>query len=370
MTLSVAVVLPSFAGGGAERVTLTLLDHLDRARFRPSLVVIDGRGSLRTLVPSDIEIHDLAAPRLRTAFPGLVRVLRGLAPEVVFRTMVHVNLALLAARPLLAGRPRLVVREANTPSRSLASTAHPRLMRALYRRLMPRAEAVLCNSRLMADEIADEFAVPAARIVHLPNPVEIGRLRATAQPPLRKPGPGRRFAAAGRLTRQKGFDCLLEMLAEVDDAFHLTLFGTGPDEVSLRREAVHLDVAENIDFAGFSDSPWAAVAGADAFLLPSSWEGMPDAALEALAVGTPVIATPEASGIGELAALAPPGAVMLAEAGVPFTRAMAACEPAPPEALRPSLLPEGFEPEAIGTRLAAVLESDPSGPSARPGGSR
>lgn len=349
-------VLPSFAGGGAERVVLTLLRQLDRGRFRPSLIVIDGRGPLRGLVPADIEIHDLAKHRLRAAFPGLISKLRRLAPDVVFSTMVHVNLALLLARPLLRGRARIVVREANTPSRSLEATSRPRLLRMLYRWLMPRADTVLCNSQLVADEIEKDFAVPAARIVCLPNPVDVTALREAAGFPSRESGSGRRFVAAGRLTRQKGFDRLLNMMAEVDGASHLTLFGTGPDEAALRRQAAHLGIADQVKFAGFSDTPWAVVAGADAFLLPSRWEGMPNAALEALAVGTPVIATPDAGGIGELAVRSHSGALTLRKAGAPFVEAMAACKPAPSETLRPSLLPEGFEPKVVAARLAAVLE--------------
>jgi len=70
-----------------------------------------------------------------------------------------------------------------------------------------------------------------------------------------------------------------------------------------------------------------------------------------------VIATPEAGGIAELAAAAPPGAVMIAAAGEPFIAAMRGVRPDPPmRGPRPSLLPEGYAPEAVAARLLQVLE--------------
>ena len=368
MTVSLTVVLPSFAAGGAERVTLSYLARIDRARIAPNLIVLDGRGPLRELLPADVPVHDLARPHLRRALPGLIGALRASRAEVVLGTMVHVNLALLAVRPLLKGRPRLVLREANTPSRSLGATAHPRLMRALYRRLMPRADAVLCNSRLMMDEIARDFAVAPDCLIHLPNPVDVARLRAVALPPRREPGSGARFVASGRLVRQKGFDRLIDMAASLPSDAHVTIFGDGPDGPALRARADKSQFGARVDFAGFSNSPWDAVAGADAFLLPSRWEGMSNAALEALALGTPVIATPEAGGVAELATAGEPGALTLAEAGPAFVAAMVSVVPRPADDLRSSLLPPGYEPDALAARLSEIV-LEVAG-SLRSGGSR
>ncbi len=352
---NLTVVLPSFAGGGAERVMLSHLARLDRALIAPRLIVLDGRGPLRELLPGDVPVHDLARPRLRRALPALLGALRATQPDVVLGTMVHVNLALLAVRPLLSGHPRLVLREANTPSRSLGATAHPRLMRALYRRFMPRADAVLCNSRLMVDEIAQQFGVASNRLVHLPNPVDADRLRAAALPIVREPGPGARFVASGRLVRQKGFDRLIDMAASLPSDARVTIFGEGPDGPVLKAQIDRLQLGARVNLAGFSASPWAAVAGADAFLLPSRWEGMPNAALEALALGAPVIATPEAGGIGELAGGAASGDVTLAEAGPSFVAAMTAVGTRSADDLRPSLLPAGYEPNALAARLNEIV---------------
>lgn len=355
--IDVAFILPSFAGGGAERVLLTFVRALDRSRFRPTLVVLDAAGPLAGLVPEGVTVHDLKARRLRHAFPALVRTLRRLRPSVVVSTLGYVNLALLAARRLLPRGTRLVLREANLPMGSLSTVPHPRLMRLAYRLLYPGADAILCPARAVADSLARDFGVPAGRLSVLHNPADEAAIRAVASLPRRAPGAGARFVAAGRLTGQKGFDRLLDMMAETPPDACLTILGDGPDRAALEAQAARLGLAGRVGFTGFEPSPWPYYAGADAFLLPSRWEGMPNAALEALTCGTKVIATPEAGGIGEIAALASPGAVTVVPAGPPFVAALRAVPVAAPSALRPSLLPAQFHLAVAVCAFEAALGS-------------
>lgn len=352
----IVFVLPSFAGGGAERVALTLAGALERARFAPEIVVLDGAGPLEAAVAPGLPVHDLHRRRLRGALPALARILRGLGPAVVVSTLGHVNLALLALRPWLAAGTRIVVREANTPSMSLAAQPWPRLFRTGTRLLYPRADAILCPSHLIAEELARDFAVPKARLHLIPNPVDVDAIRAAAAPPRREPGAGARFVASGRLTHQKGFDRLIEAMAAMPEDARLAILGTGPRAADLRARAAARGVEGRVALPGFAADPWSLYAGADAFLLPSRWEGMANAALEALACGTPVIATPEAGGIAEVAGDAPPGAVTLAAAGRPFAEAMAGVRAGPPSAPRPSLLPERFALAAAVGEFAQALD--------------
>jgi glycosyltransferase involved in cell wall biosynthesis len=343
----VAFVLPYFDGGGSQRVGLNLLRGLPRERFAPELVLFDARGPLRELAPADAPIVDLGRARLRAAAPLLLKALRARRPDVLFSTFGYVNLALLALRPLLGFRPRLVIRENNTPSESLPRLAFGSVMALGYRLLYRRADCVICQSRRIADELQGRYGVPADRIAHLANPVEIAEIRRRAAPAIRHPGPRPRYVAAGRLTRQKGFDRLLEMLAEQPTEAHLSILGEGGEGAALRAQARRLGLEGRVLFAGFVAEPWRYYAGADAFLLPSRWEGMPNAALEALACGVPTIATPEAGGFREAAAEAAPGAATLAEAGPAFAAAMRAVRPRGESGLRPSLLPSRFEAERV-----------------------
>lgn len=354
--LRIVFVLPSFAGGGAERVVLNLAGGLDRTRLAAEIVVLDGQGPLARSAPSGIPIHDLRRHRLRQAMPALIAILRRLRPHAVVPTLGYLNLALLAARPLLPAT-RIYPREANLPSVSMNALPSPALGRLAYRLLYPRAEGVLCNARVVAEALACDCGVAPVRIHQIDNPVGIEQIRATALPMIRAKGSGPRFVAAGRLTYQKGFDRLIDLFAALAPDAHLTILGDGPDRAALEVRAQARDIATRIAFAGFQTRPWPFYAGADAFLLPSRWEGMPNAALEALACGTPVIATPESGGIGEVATAAPAGAVTVATWGEAFATATRAVRAQPMTALRESLLPERFTLARATESLARVLVS-------------
>lgn len=347
------LILPSFAGGGAERVSLMLATRLNRETNAVEIGVLDCTGPLASLVPDDVAITDLAAPRLRSALRPLAAWLRRRRPHVVLSTFGYVNLGLLALRPLLAADTRLVIREANTPSLSLAQGRAPMLTGLGYRLLYPTADLVLCQHALMASEMERRFNVAENRIALLPNPVDTDALRPHA--PRREPGPGRRFVAAGRLTRQKGFDRLITAFAASDPEDRLTIFGDGPDRAVLERAIDNLGLDIRVRLAGYEAEPWPWYAGADAVLVSSRWEGLPNVALEALACGTPVIATPQSGGIAEVASQAPDGAVVVASWGRDFTDAMAAVTPCQVENVRPSLLPARYELASVVNQFEALL---------------
>lgn len=346
----VLFVLPNFAGGGAERVALLLLAGLDRGIFAPQLAVLDGSGPLRGLLPADVVLHDLARPRLSRALPALLALIRQQRPAVAFATQGYLNVALLAARALLPRQTRIAIRESNTPSQSLPNRSRTGLMTWAYRRCYPHADAVFCQHQRTESELRDDFGVPAARIVSLPNPVPVDALRAAASQPLRQPGPGLRFVTAGRLHRQKGFDRLVDLVAELPADSHLTVHGEGGEREALAAQIRRRGLAPRVALAGFTECLPAALAGADACVIASRWEGLPNVALEALAVGTPVIATPESGGMAELAQAASPGAVTIAAWGPAFGAAMAACPTRAPAAPAASLLPARYE-------LARVAET-------------
>ena len=288
--------------------------------------------------------------------PALIAILRRLRPHAVVPTLGYLNLALLAARPLLPAT-RIYPREANLPSVSIDALPSPALGRLAYRLLYPRAEGVLCNARVVAEELARECGVAPVRIHQIDNPVDVEQVSAAALSVIRAEGSGPRFVAAGRLTHQKGFDRLIDLFATLAPDAHLTILGEGPDRAALEARVKARNIATRIAFAGFQARPWPFYAGADAFLLPSRWEGMPNAALEALACGTPVIATPESGGIGEVAVEAAPSAVTVAPWDKEFAAALRAVHAQAVAVPRASLLPERFTLTRATESLARILAS-------------
>jgi glycosyltransferase involved in cell wall biosynthesis len=347
-TSSVLAILPDFAGGGAERVTLTLANELIRRGRRVDISVFRQSGQLKSFLDDTVRVHDLGKTRLREVMFRFLLLVWKIKPRIVFSTLGYVNLALLLLKPLFPSGTRLWVREANLPSISLPANKYATMMRLGYSCLYPHADLVICSSKRMREELLNDFGVADSKIRVLPNPVCEQRIRESAEVQGRISWHGIRFLASGRMIVQKGFDRLLDMFAELNDPMsRLSILGEGPLAGALMLQAERLGISERVDFMGFRSDPWDYVSSADAFLLPSRWEGMPNAALEALACGVPVIATPESGGIAEVAEIAEPGAVQVAEVGRPFIEAMRRVKCRPKDKLMPSLLPPQYRLESV-----------------------
>lgn len=100
--------------------------------------------------------------------------------------------------------------------------------------------------------------------------------------------------AAGRFVEKKGFNILLEALAElksIDMNFSLQIAGDGPEFSSLRALATELGICENVQFLGRRNDIPDLIKNADLFVLSSFREHFPIIVLEAMAMGTPIVAT-------------------------------------------------------------------------------
>lgn len=353
----IAFVLPSFAGGGAERVVIGLANELNRERYEPVMVVLDNKGPLAGDLDENIQIISLDRPRLRQALGPLRRTLQEMRPAVVLSTMGYLNLGVLWA----FGRGRkdiaIVVREANDPEVTFAALPVPALGRWLYKYYYRNAASIVVPSKMIGAHL--EALLPGAkdkiRLLH--NPVDETRIRRAAASPRRQSGPGVRFVAAGRLSHQKGFDRLLEWFSRLSPDVHLTILGEGADRPLLEGRIAALNLNDRVDLRGFDPNPWADYAGADAFLLSSRWEGMPNAALEALACGTPVIAISDAGAVRDIAEEAPPIAITIADTDDEFVHAMREMEARVECQLRDSLLPDSFLPGSVGQAFEQLIRS-------------
>jgi glycosyltransferase involved in cell wall biosynthesis len=357
--LKIMFVLPALEAGGAERVMITLANGLSRTEFDPSMVVVRKRGALENMISPDIRVSGLKGVRVETSIFQLWAKIRKENPDVVVSTMAHMNFALLLLRSFFP-KVKFIVREAITPSFLLQGRplAQQVLIRFLYRLLYPKADLVLSPAARILDEMREFLGVslPQQKTVVLPNPVDVEILRST--PARRKEGSGVRFICSGRLHPQKGFDRLIESLAgfERPGGWHLTILGEGTEREKLEVLVRKHNLQDHITLAGYRAEPWGEVAGADVFLLPSRWEGLPNVVLESLAVGTPVIAMKEAGGVAEIAAAAKPGDVVVAKSMADFINTMKniSITPIPPEG-RESILPEMFRKETVLSLFSALL---------------
>jgi glycosyltransferase involved in cell wall biosynthesis len=107
------------------------------------------------------------------------------------------------------------------------------------------------------------------------------------------------LVTVARLSSQKALDVLLDALATLPTRPVLAILGEGPLESRLRAHASRLGIEDRVRWLGFRADVADHMAAADVFCLSSAWEGIPLAAMEAIALGTPVVAT-AVGGMSEL----------------------------------------------------------------------
>ncbi len=298
----VLLLIPHLGGGGAEQVTALLARGLSQEKYELHLGLVTQAGAGPEDLPRQLMIHALGAKRVRAGAFRLLRLVRRLKPDVILSGMAHLNFLVLLLRPFFPQGTRVLVRQNGAVSASPAFPGLPASTRLLYRLLYPHADRVICQTAAMAKELAGEFGIPEGRLAVLPNPVDVDEIRAAIGENLWT-GPGPHLLAVGRLSREKGFDLLLQALAAVRERFpcaDLTIAGAGGEEAALKAQCRELGLEAAVHFAGHVHRPAAYFAGASAFVLSSRHEGLPNALLEAAAAGLPIVALPASQGVVDL----------------------------------------------------------------------
>jgi glycosyltransferase involved in cell wall biosynthesis len=303
----IAILVNSFGAGGSERGMVNLAGAL-AARGRPvSLVVVRDDGPLGTLVAPDVEIVHLRAHRVTAALPSLVRWLRTERPQAILSACANSSVVSVLAARIAATGVRTVTCEQTTLSRVALDTRRirHRLVPPAARWAYPRADAVVAVSDGVAADLVNAFGLPRGRVQVIPNPLTPGIALQATRPPthpwLRDGGPPVLLSVA-RLTSAKDIPTLLRAFAKLREArpARLLVLGEGEERSRLERLVRRLDLASDVDLAGYCANVYPAIAAADALVLSSRREGLPTVLLEALALGTPVVATDCLSGPREI----------------------------------------------------------------------
>jgi glycosyltransferase involved in cell wall biosynthesis len=288
--LSIGFVMSSFEPGGTERQMIELLRRLDRTRWSVHVACLRASGGwFDRVVDTAQSVAEFPVRSFKS--PGVVRAIAAFARWCRERRLAVVHTAELPSNIFglpAAAAARVPVRIANrreiNPDKSFAELA---LQRAAY----AAAHRIVANSHAAADRLRRE-GVPPGKIAVIANGL------AAADFPVRAPrGHRRRIVVVANLRPEKGHDVLIDAAPEIlrrhpDAEFEFV--GRGRQRDALMEQARGRGVLERITFAGHCPDVAQRLADADVFVLPSRSEAFPNAVLEAMAAGLPVVA----SGVG------------------------------------------------------------------------
>jgi glycosyltransferase involved in cell wall biosynthesis len=306
--------------GGAQAVVRTLARYLPEHGWTPVVVALrDGplRAELEAMGVT-VELvagrgHALTSPvpavgelaRIREDLAAVARRHRALVVQThLLRSMDFLVLTLKGAGPVRAvfwtlHNARLELREDQLPDHRGLLGAKRLGYRLLYFGGGRLADGFVAVARDVATEARRLYRPPRGRLHLIPNGIDPDlpageAARGSARQALGLPSDARAVMVVAKLTEQKGHAVLLramDPLLRRDPRLHLLVVGEGLLGDALRAQAAALAGGDRVHFLGERSEARDLLAAADLFVLPSLWEGLPMALLEAMAAGLPVVAT-------------------------------------------------------------------------------
>ena len=298
--------LYDLAGGGAERIAVNLMRSFVELGLKIDLVLNTKTNSpYLSMVSPEVRILELKA-WYRRGLLKLITYLRQEQPMVLISSLHYSNEVAILAKHLAFVPTKVVVSEHNTLSLDAKQKNYYDWSIFFTRILYPWADEIVAVSHSAAQDLAQVSGVPLKRIHTIYNPVISSELLDKPKEPLDHPW----FApteppvilGVGRLSEQKDFSTLIRAFAQVRQVIpaRLMILGQGLEEKKLKALATELGIEEDFALPGFQKNPYPFIAKAAVFALSSLWEGLPTVLIEAMALGTPIVATDCPGGSAEV----------------------------------------------------------------------
>lgn len=339
----VLFLIPDLAMGGAERVFVNYINHMEG--IEPIALLhrrdIVPSNKLRAEIPCfDLSLKIVSANQksphwlryfgldqgvisdfLYRAF-GRYRFISRLIEAYRIKTVAEQldcftvssflnksNKVVLISKVLFTRRLRIIINVHELMSQHIQYDFTSRLERAVHywmtRLLFPRADLIVAVAEGVKQDLITRFKISSDKITVIHNPIDIQLIRQKAAETMDVQlfdEPAKMLViAVGRLVKAKGFDLLIRAFAELPDQIgaKLLILGEGNERINIEQLITQLRLDRKVVLLGATDNPWAYMIKADLFVLSSRTEAFPNVIGEAFVLGLPILATDCSPGVSE-----------------------------------------------------------------------
>ena len=282
--------------GGAERVLSTIANEMAARGHQITLISLKPDASAYPLnskiefICSDCKITNSnylikIIQMCASAIKGLNKyrsIVKEKQPDVVLAFLTNSNFLALICKKLYFRHIPLVVSERADPC-----ARKSKLIKFMITWLYPQADCIVCQGSKVAAYF--KSVNEKSKINIIPNPIDADCI--CQNTPVKR---NKKIVAIGRLCKQKNYDLLIESFYEfhrIYDEYEVEIYGQGPEEKRLREKVKILGLEDKVHFMGVMDRVMRQANNASLYIMTSDFEGFPNALLEAMASGLPVICT-------------------------------------------------------------------------------
>ncbi|MEP0369353.1 MAG: glycosyltransferase [Cyclobacteriaceae bacterium] len=302
------ILLPSLAGGGAERTILNLANNIDESRFHLKILLLTAEGPYLENIDQSKLLFQTKTLFQKNGFiqffqtvfrilPFQIKTIKRERPDIIMTVTESMNYYGFFLRKWMGSSAfQWIVRCGNNIFLEAASKQFPanwvlqKLLKLTYR----SADKIVTINKGINPVISNRYGIEKQKIVTIYNPLDLDLIKRMSKAPCPSNLPDNFILGVGRLEKQKRFDVLIKAFAKsalVDEGTHLVIIGKGSKLRDLIQLAESLGVSDFVHFEGFQSNPYAYMRATKAFVLTSDWEGFAHVVAEALACEARVISS-------------------------------------------------------------------------------
>lgn len=293
--MKILFVLPRMVTGGVERVTLRLVEGLQARGHECAFALRRAYGEFLPEAEALCPVFEVAAGGLHQFVPKLAQLIQSWQPSHIVTAFADVGVLTHLAIKQSGHKPYWVhgvhgTHDAVTATPGIKGRLRYQLDQCFAAWVYKNAGKVVAVSDGVRADILQRFTVDANQVVTIYNPaldesqfIPKNSTTGFATPP--------KIVALGRLTREKGFDILIEAMRQVPQPWRLEIWGDGEDKSVLQTQIEACGLQDHIRLCGHTSQPLDMLRQADVFVLSSRYEGFGLVLVEALAAGCSIVAT-------------------------------------------------------------------------------
>lgn len=303
--MKILFVLPRMVTGGVERITLHLVKELQKRGHECAFVLRKAHGDFLPEAEDLCPVYEIANSGLYQFIPNLSKLINTWQPTHIVTAFSDIGfLTFLAIKH--SGQNLCWLHSVHGPHDII--TSKPTFMGRLRFELdklfativYKNTNKIIAVSNGVRKDIIDKFKCSENKVVTIYNPVLEKKHFIPKEIANRSINHLPKIIALGRLTRQKGFDILIQAMQKVPLPWHLEIWGDGEDKEILQSLINNLGLKENIQLKGNTNEPFEILRQADLFVLSSRFEGLPTVLIEALCCQCNIISTDCPHGAAEI----------------------------------------------------------------------